>query len=302
MTRMSILPLLDQAREGHFILPSFNVFNLETALAATAAAERLRSPVVLAVAEASFPYTDFEVLSGVLRELSDRAAVPVVLHLDHAETLDIVARAMRAGFTSFQFDGYGLPEAERVRQTRSVVDLAHSVGYGVEAELGHITKVGVDAEQRDESLGDPAYASKFVSATGVDIIAAAVGTVHGLQPGEASVEMRRLEEVVRSIPVHVSLHGGSGVNDEDLARIIDLGVTKISYYTGLSREAVRRARVFLDAQSEPTLHELMAEVRHGFESVPPSASSPSGRPVKRPNGRTGEMVVGARPARRGRRG
>ena len=266
MPRVSVLPLLARARERKYIVPSFNVFNLDTALAVTSVAERERSPLIIAVAESHFEYTDFEILAGALRDLADRATVPVVLHLDHAETLDIVARAFRAGFTSFQFDGYGLPFEERVRQTRSVVDLAHSLGYGVEAELGHITKVGQDADQRDNMLADPSRAASFVSDTGVDVVAAAVGTVHGLAPGTATVDFDRLGAIVSSIPVYVSLHGGSGMTDADVRVAVAGGVVKMSYFTGLSEAAAERVRGLFGAQELPRLTSIFAEARSGFEA------------------------------------
>ena len=266
MPRVSVLPLLSRAREGKYILPSFNVFNLETALAVIRVAERERSPLIVAVAESHFEYTEFELLAGVLRELADRATVPVVLHLDHAETLDIVGRAFAAGFTSFQFDGYGLPFAERVRQTRSVVDLAHSLGYGVEAELGHITKVGQDADQRDNLLADPSGAVNFVSNTGIDIVAAAVGTVHGLAPGTATVDFDRLTAIVTSVLVYVSLHGGSGMTDDDVRAAIAVGVVKMSYFTGLSDTAIARVRDVFGTDKQPRLTSLFAAAREGFEA------------------------------------
>ncbi len=266
MPRASILPLLGHARQRRFIVPSFNVFNLDTALAVIAVAERERSPLVVAVAESHFGHTDFEVLAGALRDLADRATVPIVLHLDHAETLDIIARAFRAGFTSFQFDGYGLPFEERMRQTRSVVDLAHSLGFGVEAELGHITKVGVDVDQRDNLLADPAAAADFVARTGVDVVAAAVGTVHGLAPGSATVDFERLRAILQGLPAYVSLHGGSGMSDADVRRAIELGVVKMSYFTGLSEAAAKAIGGLFDRPALPRLPDIAAVGREAFEA------------------------------------
>jgi ketose-bisphosphate aldolase len=263
MPLVSVMPLLAQAREERYIVPSFNVYNLETAFAVLSAAEAERSPLIVAVAEAHFPTTDFEILAAALRTLADRAKMPVVLHLDHAETLDIIARAMRAGFTSFQFDGYGLPFEERMRQTRSVVDLAHSLGHGVEAELGHMTKVGEDADQRDNMLANPGEAAGFVKTTGVDIVAAAVGTVHGLAPGSAAVDFDRLASIVSSVPAFVSLHGGSGMPDADVRRAIELGVVKMSYFTGLSEAASKAVGSLYDA-GLPALSKISDTARAAF--------------------------------------
>ena len=265
MPRCDLRPILETATRDHFIVGSFNVFNLETARAVLAAAERTDAPVVLAVAESQLRFTDFEALSRALVNLAERARVPVVIHLDHAQTLDVVTNAIRYGFTSVMFDGYGLDPAEKARQTRSVVDLAHSVGICVEAELGHITKSGVDAAKRDELLVDPTSAADFVRETGVDTIAAAVGTVHGLAPGEAQVDFERLEAIREAVPCFISMHGGSGLKPADLLRAADLGITKISYFTGLSKAAVKAVSERTATEPEPRLTELLAVAQSAIE-------------------------------------
>jgi len=266
MSSARMLDLIALARERRFALPSFNVFNLETALAVVEAAEAERSPLVIAVAEVHLPYTDFELLAGVLARLAERAAVPVVLHFDHAETLDVVTRALQAGFTSFQFDGYGLPFEERMRRTRSVTDLAHSLGYAVEAELGHITRIGADAERRDDLIADPALAGRFAAETGVDIIAAAVGNVHGQKSGEAALDFDLLARIAAAIPGTVSLHGGSGLSTEDVRRAVGLGVAKVSYYNNLSR-AANRAMAEALARPEPVFADVLAAGRRAFRDA-----------------------------------
>ena len=145
------------------------------------------------------------------------------------------------------FDGYGLSEEDKWRQTRSVTDLAHSIGVSVEAELGHITKMGADRELRDQPLIDPSVAGDFVRATGVDIVAAAIGSVHGQQSGEAQLDFARLTELNEAVQCHLSLHGGSGMSESDVRQAIARGIVKISYFTGLSRDAVARAHEMLRA-------------------------------------------------------
>lgn len=257
MSDASLLELIDLSRARGFALPSFNVISLETALAVAAAAEAERSPVVIAVAELHFQFTDFELLSSALTRLASRATVPVVLHLDHAQTLDVVMRAVRAGYTSFQFDGYGLPFEERIRQTRSVTDLAHSLGYAVEAELGHITRVGTDAQRRDDLVADPGQAARFVAETGVDIIAGAVGNVHGLRAGEGSLDFDLLGRIAAAIPCSLSLHGGSGLSTADVHRAVGLGVAKVSYYNNLGRAANRSMEAAL-TDPDPAFTDVQA--------------------------------------------
>ena len=257
MPHVRLLPLIDAALAGRFALPSFNVLSLETALAVVEAAETERSPLVVAVAELHFQYTDLELLSGALVRLADRATVPVVLHLDHAQTLGVVARALRLGFTSFQFDGYGLDFEERIRQTRSVVDLAHGLGFAVEGELGHITRVGIDAARRDDLMADPLIASRFVAETGIDILAAAVGNVHGLSSGEGVIDFDLLAAIAAVIPGTISLHGGSGLTVADIGRAVEIGVAKVSYYNNLGR-AANRAMAQVLAGPDPAYVDVVA--------------------------------------------
>jgi fructose-bisphosphate aldolase class II len=261
-----LTPLLDEAREKNYVVGSFNAFNLETVRAVVLAAEEMGSPIVVAVAASHLKYTDFDALVDAAVPLCRRARVPVVLHLDHAETLDVVTRAIRAGFTSVMFDGYGLSEEEKWRQTRSVTDLAHSIGVSVEAELGHITKVGVDRDRRDELLIDPALAGDFVRATGVDVVAAAIGSVHGQQSGEARLDFARLTELRDEVQCHLSLHGGSGMAENDVDQAIAAGIVKISYFTGLSRDAVARVRDKLTADPDVRLTVLLDEMRQAFQA------------------------------------
>ncbi|MGA3353551.1 MAG: class II fructose-bisphosphate aldolase [Acidimicrobiales bacterium] len=261
-----LTPLLEEALAKSYVVGSFNAFNLETVRAVVQAAEELRSPVVVAVAASHLEYMDFDALADASVPLCRRARVPVALHLDHAETLDVVARAIRAGFTSVMFDGYGLSQEEKWRQTRSVTDLAHSIGISVEAELGHITKVGVDREQRDELLIDPSLAGDFVSATGVDVVAAAIGSVHGQQSGEARLDFARLTELREKVQCQLSLHGGSGMAENDVEQAIAAGIAKISYFTGLSRDAVDRATDLLAADPDVRLTVLFNEMRQAFQA------------------------------------
>lgn len=265
MARLSLLPLLRAAQEHGFLVASFNVFNLETAMAVVGAAEQVQAPVVVAVAESHLRYSDFEILARTLTTLADRSTVPIAIHLDHAQTLDIVARAIQYGFTSVMFDGYGLSHADKVLKTRSVVDIAHSIGVSVEAELGHITKVGADADQRDNLLADPALAAAFVSETGVDVVAAALGTVHGLLPGQAHLDFERLQVIRATVPCYLSLHGGTGVKPEELAEATRRGISKVSYFTGLSHAAVDRLRQQVGEDDAPRLTTLMMGMRESMQ-------------------------------------
>jgi len=265
MTTYSLTELLGQARKDRYSIASFNVFSLNTARAAIAAAEAERSPVVLAFAASHSKYADFDSLAAGLVSLTDRATIPAVLHLDHAESLDLVTRAIQAGFNSVMFDGYGLSPSEKTRQTRSVTDLAHSVGISVEAEFGHITKLGEDESQRDELLLDPAEVARFVDETHIDIVASAVGSVHGLEEGCTNLRLDLLQSVADQVTCFLSLHGGSGMSDDTVGAAIQIGVVKFSYFTGLSTASVNAAAKRFALSPPPRLTELDSLMMQAFQ-------------------------------------
>jgi fructose-bisphosphate aldolase class II len=222
--------------------------------------------VVIAFAASHLQYTDFEATAEAMQVLASRARVPVALHLDHAETLEVVGRALRAGFTSVMFDGYGLSHEEKVRQTRSVTDIAHSIGVAVEAELGHITKVGVDDTARAQLLIDANHIAKFVEATQVDMVAAAIGSVHGQEEGTAQLDFGLLHRIQELSPCLLSLHGGSGMGPADVAAARQAGVVKISYFTGLSRAAMAAVQKRLGEDPSIRVTELMLEVKEAMQA------------------------------------
>jgi ketose-bisphosphate aldolase len=265
MTTSSLTGLLGQARKDRYAIASFNVFSLNTARAAIAAAEAERSPVVLAFAASHAKYADFDSLAAGLVSLAARATVPTVLHLDHAESLGLVTRAIQAGFGSVMFDGYGLSPGEKTRQTASVTDLAHSAGITVEAEFGHITKVGEDEGRRDELLLDPAEVARFVDETRIDIVASAVGSVHGLEAGRTNLRLDLLQSVADQVTCFLSLHGGSGMSDDTVGAAIKIGVVKFSYFTGLSTASVNAAAKRLGARPYPRLTELDSLMMQAFQ-------------------------------------
>lgn len=265
MPRVSLAPLLRWAKAAGYIIGSFNVFNLETAAAVIGAAEEVNAPVVLAVAQSHLKYVDLDTLSAAIVRAADRSRVPVVLHLDHGQDLATVSKALAVGFTSVMFDGYGLPWRDKVKQTRSVVDIAHALGVSVEAELGHITKVGVDANQRGELLVDVGRARDFYGEAPVDVIAAAVGTVHGVgSSAPAEVDWRLLDELQSAVPCYVSLHGGSALSTAQIGTAREHGVAKISYFTGLSEVATGFVTETLASNPKTRLPVLMDGVRHAI--------------------------------------
>ena len=168
--------------------------------------------------------------------LADRAHVPVCVHLDHGEDLDYVRRGLELGFTSVMYDGSAGDVAQNYANTSIAVSLAARYGASVEAEIGSMGARESGAGGADESIyTDPEEAKRFVEETGIDALACAFGTAHGVYLKQPKLDFARLERIKSLVSVPLVMHGGSGVSHEDYRRVISLGIRKINYYTYMAK-------------------------------------------------------------------
>ena len=196
-----------------------------------AAAAKAGSPLLLQATPATIRFAGADFLVAMARAAARRYPIPVALHLDHALELTDIQHCLEAGFTSVMYDGSRLPFAENVANTRKVVEMAARYGAAVEGELGH---VGAGDEEPSDSLyTDPDQAREFAQATGVDMLAVAVGTAHGLYRGEPQLDFTRLGEIAQQVKIPLVLHGGSGVQAGAIRQAIALGVAKVNIATEL---------------------------------------------------------------------
>jgi fructose-bisphosphate aldolase class II len=255
--------MLAAARRRGGAVGSFNVINLETIEAVLAAAAAHRSPVILAVTERLATDVDLETLALVVRHRAADLALPIGLHLDHSQTEAGIRRALRAGFTSVMYDGAGMPYGEKVRRTRAVAEMAHAVGVAVEAELGHVPR----GSRHGGVLADPGLVADFVNRTGVDVLAVALGSIHGLTAGEAHLDFGRLRGIRRETNAYLSLHGSSGISAAELRRGIRNGITKVSYFTAASWAAsVAMRRAWRADRAVPPYLALAMAARRAFQA------------------------------------
>lgn len=266
MPLAELKPFLEDSRKKRYALGCFNVFNLETLEAVIEGALNFNTPIVCAIYEPQLKYSDLESFSVLIKDIAGKVPIPVILHLDHAEKMDTIIRAIRCGFTAVMYDGPpGIKFEEKVEKTKQVVDIAHSVGVTVEAELGYITRVGLDEKAMKENLADPELAREFVEATGIDILAPAIGSVHGMSSQEATLDLDTLQKIRNKTDCYLSLHGGSGVDDSIVRKAIDIGINKASVYTRLSNRAVEKIRSVLSNDIE--LSKIMSAARDGFREM-----------------------------------
>jgi fructose-bisphosphate aldolase class II len=182
---------------------------------------------------------------------------PVAIHLDHGASLQDVARALRLGYTSVMLDGSSLSYEENVRLTRAAVDLAHSVGVPVEGELGTIgdasdLTIEAGTEKRQSLYTDPDQAVDFVRRTGVDSLAVAIGTAHGMYPAtlRPKLQLDLLQQIHEAVQIPLVLHGGSDNTDAEVRRAVSLGICKVNISSEMKRAFFQSLRTVLAAQPE----------------------------------------------------
>lgn len=249
--------ILSTAEAEGYAVGAFNINNLETLLAVAEASVEERSPVIVAVTPSAIRYAGLKHLVGMAKAAAESASVPMSLHLDHGKDVETVSRCIDAGFTSVMIDGSHLNFEENISLTKRVVDLAHSRGVSVEAELGRLTGVEESTvEEKEAVLTDPNAAKEFVERTSADALAVAIGTSHGAYKfkAEPKLDFERLKAIRQKVKVPLVLHGASsvppwiirkatkygaelggakGIPDEHIKKAISLGIAKINIDTDL---------------------------------------------------------------------
>lgn len=248
MSLVDLNAVLMPAMEKRYGVGSFNVINSSLVEAVVEAAIKKNSPVIISLAEVHFQYADLRSIAAATRILAEEAQVPVVLNLDHGLSLETVVRALRYGFTSVMFDGSNLGYEENIKRTREIVRVCRPAGVSVEAELGAVggAEAGDEGGTADPSLfTDPDQAAEFVTETGIDALAVAIGNVHGKYKGDPCLDFDRLEAIRKKADIPLVLHGGSGISDADFQKAVSFGIAKINFYTEMAKNALVKTDEFL---------------------------------------------------------
>lgn len=226
--------LMLAAQKGKYAIGAFNVENMEMVQAVVAAAEELKSPVIMQTTPSTVKYADLAYFYANVKAAAEQVSVPVVMHLDHGNSFELAMRALRIGYTSIMIDGSHSSFEENIAVTKAVVDACHPSYIPVEAELG---KVGGKEDDLDGGEGGgytvPSEALEFVQRTGVDSLAVAIGTAHGVYKGVPRLDVDRLSEIREVVSLPLVLHGTSGVPDEAVKECISRGICKVNYATDL---------------------------------------------------------------------
>ncbi|MBC6148116.1 ketose-bisphosphate aldolase [Listeria innocua] len=240
--------LLEVAKENKFAVGAFNVADSNFLRVVVEEAEKNNAPAIIAVHPTELDFTKDDFFQYVLARIKN-SPVPFVLHLDHGDNMSDVMRAVRCGFSSVMIDGSLLPFEENIRVTKEVVDVCHRLGVSVEGELGTIGKTGNSIEGGVSEIiyTKPEEAEEYISRTGVDTLAVAIGTAHGIYPKDKEPKLRLdiLQEIKDLVNIPLVLHGGSANPDAEIAAAVKIGIQKVNISSDYKYAFYKKCREIL---------------------------------------------------------
>ena len=225
--------VLKPAQADHYAVGLFNTTDTDMLQAAIEAAEEARSPIIIGTAEILLPYGELALIAPALIAAAKAASVPVVVHYDHGLTFAKTLEALKCGFSSVMFDASARPYGENIAETAKIVEIAHAMGATVEGEIGHVGSAADGDGDKADLYTTPAEAASFQSATGVDALAVAIGTAHGVYKTKPKLNFVRLAEIRSALSTPLVLHGGSGLSDDDFRAVIAGGIAKVNIHTDM---------------------------------------------------------------------
>lgn len=227
--------LLLDAQKRNYAVPAFNIHNLETTKVVVEAAEELNSPIIIAATPGTIRFAGARYLVNIMKSAAAEATVPIAFHLDHHENIEDIKESIKLGCKSVMIDASALEYEDNIAKVKEVVDFARLYDVSVEAELGKLVgqEDDINVSDADSELTDPNLAADFVNRTGIDSLAVAIGTAHGLYKKDPKIDYQRLKAIENNVDVPLVLHGASGVPDKDVKKSIELGITKVNIATEL---------------------------------------------------------------------
>jgi fructose-bisphosphate aldolase, class II len=231
---------------GKYAVPAFNTSDLETTMGIVRAAEAQKAPVIIQTSVGTLEYAGMEEIAGLIKTEARKSSVPIALHQDHCKDFGIIKKLIDLGYSSVMIDASGLPYKENVKLTKAVVTYAHKRGVLVQAEIGRLlgNEDWQNVKSGEDLMTDPDEAVKFVAETGIDTLAVAVGSMHGIPVNpklkkifakslKEHIDIPRLAAIHKKIKIPLVLHGASGVPDDQMRAAIREGVAVFNIDTDL---------------------------------------------------------------------
>ena len=257
--------LVDEAWQQHTCIPAFNVGSLEMVRGALQAAEELKTPVIIQIAERLLKYSPLELIGPGMVQAAREAAVPVAVNFDHSRTRDTIRRALDYGFTGVMYDGSTDPFEENIAGTAAIVEMAKEYGASVEGELGLVGGSEDGLSDHGILCTNPDKAREFCERTGIACLAVAIGNAHGDYPTAPVLAFDILEQINAKAGVPLVLHGGSGISDEDFRKAISMGIAKINIGTASFNNVTRFAQEYLATEGKHSYFELNTAMTSGMK-------------------------------------
>ncbi|MFA9465644.1 MAG: ketose-bisphosphate aldolase [Velocimicrobium sp.] len=243
--------ILEDARKNGYAVGAFNVENMEMVMAILAVAEETNSPVIMQTTPSTVKYAGLDYYLANVKAAAMRASVPVVMHLDHGNSLGLAMQAYRIGYTSIMIDGSKLSFEENIALTKLVTNACHPGKVPVEGELGKVGGKEDDLVNDDDNpYTDPEQAKEFVERTQVDSLAVGVGTSHGVYKGIPKVNVDCLSAIHAVVDIPLVLHGTSGIPDEQVRECVKRGICKVNYATDLRIAYTNGMKAFMAANPQ----------------------------------------------------
>ncbi len=262
--------MLIKARREGYAVPAFNIHNLETIQVVVEAAAELKSPVILAATPGTMVYGGREYIQAIAEIAAKTSGVPVALHLDHHETVESIVESLELGVKSVMVDGSHGTFEDNIAISKEVVEQARRYGATVEAELGKLVGQEDDliVEAADAAYTDPDTVQEFVERTGIDSLAVAIGTGHGVYETVPNLDFDRLEKIKNLVDIPLVLHGASGISKEDVQKCISLGCAKVNISTELKIPFSDALRNFLvENPNETDTRKYMNPAKEAMRAV-----------------------------------
>lgn len=232
MSLYSMKDILTDAMNRKYGVGYFNATDYHMVRAYIAAAEELKSPIIIGTSEGLMDmYGGYDWIAPIVLSAAHKAKVPVAVHLDHTYRFETIIKAIKNGFGSVMYDGSRLSYQDNIRESAQVAKCAHAAGVHVEFELGCVGGLEDGGVMDQTRYTDPDLVEEYVNRTKADFLAVSIGTVHGVYKSKPCLNIKLLEDIRKEVSIPLVLHGGSGLSENDFKSVIVSGISKINVYT-----------------------------------------------------------------------
>jgi ketose-bisphosphate aldolase len=267
MGYVNLKAVLSDAQRNKYAVGAFNIVDYITTSAVVKAAAKQNSPVIIQTSVKTIKQFGYKALASWVSMLAEDVSIPVVLHLDHCKDLNVIEKCIKSGWSSVMIDASSFPLEENIRMTREVVGIARKYNVTVEGEVGAIVGVEEDVfvKENESRLADIDSCLKYVNETGVDLLAPAIGTAHGVYRKEPNIDFNLIREISERTKIPLAIHGGTGLSVDIFKKCIENGGTKINISTNIKQ--VFRTSFEQYYKNNPDDYEPMGTIKYLEDQV-----------------------------------